>query len=327
MLASLIATTLLVTLAPALSSESTFESAVDRLAPTAQQDAPASKAQAEHDLADWLSKFCIEAQVRCVADADVMAHLKATRVTTFGPSLEDDPEAFLLTFQNLILTNGFILTLNGQPDNYQIHLPSSAPKKSLTPVLVDANDRQFMLDHPALLMATTVAPKWVDARQLSTTLRGTLGQSHERVMAPESNVLSMTATGAKLLDVLASVDAAVAARGASNAAMDSARTASAAPKDAGLEPLATRIFEVNSEHAHDIVRTTERMVSARFHAGLAMREWPLPDGNRLPWPQPRFYPTEDAARVLVQAAAEDMEMIAADFAIAKRLFEGAVAGE
>jgi hypothetical protein len=326
MFASLFATTLLVTLPPALS----FESAVDRLATTAQQAAPAPEAPAEHNLADWLTKFCIEAQVRCVADAEVMAHLKATQVTTFGPSLEDDPEAFLLTFQNLILTNGFILTLNRQPDHYQSHLPSSAPKKSLTPVLVDANDRQFMLDHPALLMATTVTPKWVDVRHLSVTLRGTLGQSHERVMATDSNALSLTATGAKLLGVLASVDAAVAARAANNAAVEGARTASAAteaPKGAGLEPLATRIFEINSEYAHNIVRTTERMVQARFNAGLAMRQWPLLDGNYLPWPQPRFYPTEDSKRVLVQGADKDMEMIAADLALAKRLFEGADADE
>lgn len=376
---ALITTTLAVTLAPLLNSgealreaqlEQQLEAALAELVPPAPSVAPIAPATSlavpappqdeaadePANLAAWLALYCEGVGVRVVADEPALQRMRGIEVESFGQAFNvvDSLAEFQVSYQDLLVTHGFILTSNGAPKKYLLHDVEFNGGRNMAPYWVESTDRALMTANPAILMSTSVAVRYIDSRQASTMLRAKLPRHFEQALALSPRTLTLTTTGGKLAELLETIDrieAAETAHGAESNASAGQRqvgvggavaaghdSPSGAPvnvvqpdpaqgaeaeEHAAHQELATRIYLIDSEHARDVVRTAERLVQARFSAGLGQREWIAGDGSRMPWPQPRFHTNETSTRVLVQAAAEDLARIEADLTLAKRLHDGA----
>jgi len=356
------------------STETTFAIATRLVAPvnepTAAPSQPAERivpGQAPTDgapdeaatLADWLALYCEGAGVRVVADEATLNRMRRVDVTSFGQAFNvvDSLGEFQVSYQDLLVTHGFVLTSNGAQKKYLLHDAFSNSPSNMTSYWVEPTERALMMANPAILMSTSVGVKYMDSRQASTMLRAKLPRYFEQALALSPKTLTLTTTGGKLADLLETIDRIEATEAASfqsstgspvtgqsgiMTGVDAGKVPSSGRAVAGgvgvavpslpndtesteratPQQLATRIYQIDSEHANDIVRTAERLVQARFNAGLGFREWIAGDGSTMPWPQPRFFPNETSTRVLVQAAAEDMARIEADLSLAKQLHDG-----
>ena len=343
MLATFFATTLLVTLTPAPTLES--GTALLTIEPLLSAVDDPDPAPADATLADWMCDFSEARNVRFLANQEVLMALANRPVVEFGKAMDRRLMPFQQAFESMLMVEGFLLVPNPGTESYVVQLADSRGVPQWTGLEVDPANKEMMASHPAVLMTTHLEFDYVDSRMLTNSMRSMANRSWQHALSTGPRTMTLTSTGAHLLELITAaqradvpsaddqqrqaqpvapaqpVASAKLVAPASNAVH--APTPAAKPtSERAFEPLATRMFMVESEHANDIVRIAEQLVSARFRAGLDRRDWVGADGQPANWPQVRFYTSDGGKRVLVQAAEADIAMVEADLKLAKQLMDG-----
>lgn len=331
MLATFFATTLLTTLTPTLSLESGTPLLTIEPLLSAVDDPDPEPAAAT--LADWMRDYSEARNVRFLANQEVLMALANRPVVEFGKAMDRRLMPFQQAFESMLLVEGFLLVPNPGTESYVVQLADSRGVPQWAGLEVDPANRELMASHPAVLMTTHLEFDYVDSRMLTNSMRSMANRSWQHALSTGPRTMTLTSTGAHLLELITAAQRAdvpsaddqqrqaqlvATASNAVNAPTPTAKPTS----ERAFEPLATRMFMVESEHANEIVRIAEQLVSARFRAGLDRRDWVGADGQPANWPQVRFYTSDGGKRVLVQAAEADMAMVEADLKLAKQLMDG-----